>query len=142
MERLNFRNEVGMRILIVEDDFVGRKVMHRLLLEHGECDVAVDGVEAIKAFDLAWEAGTPYDVMFLDIMMPNMSGHEALKIIRDKERERGVPSSREVKVIMTSALDDVKNVTQSFYRGGASAYLVKPIERGKVLDELNKLGLL
>lgn len=67
-----------------EDDFVGRKVMHRLLLEHGECDVAVDGVEAIKAFDLAWRAGTPYDVMFLDIMMPNMSGHEALKIIRDK----------------------------------------------------------
>ena len=104
--------------------------------------VAVDGVEAIKAFDLAWEAGAPYDVMFLDIMMPNMTGHEALKIICDKERERGVPSSREVKVIMTSALDDVKNVTQSFYRGGASAYLVKPIERGKILEELNKLGVL
>lgn len=129
-----------MRILIVEDDFVGRKVMQRLLREYGECDVAVDGVEAIKAFDLAWEAGTPYDVLFLDIMMPNMSGHDALKIIRAKEKERGVPAAREVKVIMTSALDDVKNVTQSFFHGGATAYLVKPIEREKVLAELHKLG--
>ncbi|ACU89521.1 response regulator [Desulfomicrobium sp. ZS1] len=130
-----------MRILIVEDDFVGRKVMHQLLLEYGECDVAVDGVEAVKAFELAWAANQPYDVMFLDIMMPNMSGHEALKIIRDREKERGVTPQNEVRVIMTSALDDVKNVTQSFFQGGASAYLVKPIERRKVIEELRKLGL-
>lgn len=130
-----------MRILIVEDDFVGRKVMHQLLLEYGECDVAVDGVEAVKAFELAWAANEPYDVMFLDIMMPNMSGHEALKIIRDREKERGVTPQKEVRVIMTSALDDVKNVTQSFFQGGASAYLVKPIERRKVIEELRKLGL-
>jgi two-component system chemotaxis response regulator CheY len=131
-----------MRILIVEDDFIGRKIMHQLLLEYGQCDVAVDGLEAVKAYDLAWAAGEPYDVMFLDIMMPNMSGHEALKIIRDKEKERGVTPQKEVKVIMTSALDDVKNVTQSFFQGGASAYLVKPIERRKVIEELRKLGLI
>jgi two-component system chemotaxis response regulator CheY len=131
-----------MRILIVEDDFVGRKVMHQLLLEYGQCDVAVDGLEAVKAYDLAWEAGEPYEVMFLDIMMPNMSGHEALKIIREKEKERGVTPQKEVKVIMTSVLDDVKNVTQSFFQGGASAYLVKPIERRKVIEELRKLGLI
>ena len=131
-----------MRILIVEDDFVGRKVMLKMLAEYGECDVAVDGREAVRAFDLAWEAGVPYDVLFLDIMMPNMSGHEALKIIRDKERERGVPAAREVKVLMTSALDDVKNVTQSFFQGGASAYLVKPIERRKIVEELRKVGLI
>ena len=131
-----------MRILIVEDDFVGRKVMHQLLLEYGECDVAVDGLEAVKAFDLAWEENRPYDVLFLDIMMPNMSGHEALKIIREKEKQRGVLPVNEVKVIMASALDDVKNVTQSFFQGGASAYLVKPIERRKVIEELRKLGLI
>ena len=131
-----------MRILIVEDDFVGRKIMHKLLMEYGECDIAVDGAEAVKAFDLAWESGSPYDVLFLDIMMPNMSGHEALQVIRAKEKERGVPLSKEVKVIMTSALDDVKNVTQSFFQGGASAYLVKPIERRKIIDELRKLELI
>lgn len=130
-----------MRILIVEDDFAGRKVLQRLLKEYGDCDVAVDGVEAVAAIDLARSAGQPYDVMFLDIMMPNMSGHEALKIIRDRERELGLPSSDEVKVIMTSALDDVQSVTQSFFQGGASAYLVKPIDGDKVIEELHKLGL-
>jgi two-component system chemotaxis response regulator CheY len=130
-----------MRILIVEDDFVGRKLLQRLLMEYGDCDVAVDGVEAVEAFDLAWSAGQPYDVMFLDIMMPNMSGHEALQLIREKESERGISSSREVKVVMTSALDDLKSVTQSFFQGGASAYLVKPIDRDKVVEELHKLGL-
>ena len=131
-----------MRILIVEDDFVGRKIMHQMLLEYGQCDVAVDGLEAVKAYELAWSAGEPYDIIFLDIMMPNMNGHEALKIIRDKENERGVAPQKEVKVIMTSALDDVKNVSQSFFQGGASAYLVKPIERRKVIEEMRKLGLI
>ncbi|GAB1410100.1 response regulator [Desulfovibrionales bacterium] len=131
-----------MRILIVEDDFIGRKVLQRLLLEYGECDVAVDGVEAVKAFDLAWSAGMPYDVLFLDIMMPNMSGHDALKIIREKERAMAVQPGREAKVIMTTALDDVKNVTQAFFQGGASGYLVKPIERQKVVEELEKLGVI
>lgn len=129
-----------MRVLVVEDDFVGRKVLQKLLSEYGECDVAVDGAEAVKAFEMAWEDGVPYDVMFLDIMMPNMSGHEALKIIRTKEQALNVPAAREVKVIMVSALDDVKNVTQSFFQGGATAYLIKPIERRKVVEELRKLG--
>ncbi|NLY41509.1 MAG: response regulator [Desulfovibrionales bacterium] len=131
-----------MRILIVEDDFIGRKVLQRLLLEYGECDVAVDGLEAVKAFDLAWTAGMPYDLLFLDIMMPNMSGHDALKIIREKERSMAVAPGREAKVIMTTALDDVKNVTQAFFQGGASGYLVKPIERQNVVEELQKLGLI
>lgn len=131
-----------MRILIVEDDFIGRKVLQRLLLKYGECDVAVDGLEAVKAFDLAWTAGMPYDLLFLDIMMPNMSGHDALKIIREKERSMAVAPGREAKVIMTTALDDVKNVTQAFFQGGASGYLVKPIERQNVVEELQKLGLI
>jgi len=130
-----------MRILIVEDDPVGRSFLQGLLMEYGECGEAVDGIEAVKAFDLAWESGQPYDVMFLDIMMPNMNGHEALRIIREKERERGVPALAEIKVIMTSALDDVQDVTQSFVQGGASAYLVKPFNRNMVIEELHKLGL-
>jgi two-component system chemotaxis response regulator CheY len=141
MARTVTDSEVLMRILVVEDDLIGCKVLQQLLLEYGDCDVALDGREAVNAFDTAWNAGQPYDVMFLDIMMPNMSGHEALKIIRDRERERGVSSSSEVKVIMTSALDDVKSVTQSFFQGGASAYLVKPIDRSKIVEELRKLGL-
>lgn len=131
-----------MRILIAEDDFISRKVMLKILSEYGECDVATDGQEAVNAFDLAWEASAPYDVLFLDIMMPNMDGHGVLKYIRTQERKREVPFARELKIIMTSALDDAKTVVQSFYQGGATSYLVKPIERRRVIEELRNMGLL
>lgn len=131
-----------MRILIVEDDFISRKVMLKLLSEFGSCDVAVDGVEAVSACELAWESGTPYDVLFLDIMMPNMSGDEALKRIRARERELGISPAQEVKVIMTSALDDPKTVTNAFYQGGATSYLVKPVERRTIVQELRSLELI
>jgi two-component system, chemotaxis family, chemotaxis protein CheY len=64
-----------MRCLIVEDDFVGRKLMQKYLSDYGECDVAVDGEEAVEAFRQAVENETPYDLICLDIMMPNMNGH-------------------------------------------------------------------
>ena len=67
-----------MRFLIVEDDFGSRRLMQMLLQPYGQCDVVVDGREAIDAFLLAWEDNQPYDAIFLDIMMPVVDGHEAL----------------------------------------------------------------
>ncbi len=49
-----------MRILIAEDDFASRKFMLRFLSKYGECDVTVDGIEAIEAFNMALEAGEGY----------------------------------------------------------------------------------
>ncbi len=45
----------GMRVLIVDDDFISRRLLQKILSAHGDCDIAVDGAEAIKAFELAWE---------------------------------------------------------------------------------------
>jgi len=126
-------------ILVVENGDLLRPLLSKILIREGyKVLEAKDGAEALHLWDRY--SGT-IDVVVTDVVMPNMSGHEALKIIRDKERERGVSSSQEVKVVMTSALDDVKSVTQSFFQGGASAYLVKPIDRDKIIEELHKLGL-
>ena len=48
-----------MKILLAEDDFVTRKFMLNSLSKYGECDVAVDGLEAVEAFALAFEDGEP-----------------------------------------------------------------------------------
>jgi two-component system chemotaxis response regulator CheY len=127
-----------MRVLVVEDDFISRKLLTTLLGHYGSCDVAVDGVEAVSAFKMALAEGAPYDLICLDIMMPNMDGQEALKEIRAIEKEKG----GEVKVIMVTALDDPKNVVESLYEGGAASYIVKPIDKKKLIDEVKKLGLL
>jgi two-component system, chemotaxis family, chemotaxis protein CheY len=129
-----------MKCLIVEDDFVGRKLMQKYLSDYGECDVAVDGEEAVEAFKLAIENKLPYDLICLDIMMPNMNGHEALSAIREIESWHGINGLDGVKVIMTTALGDSENVMGSF-REGCEAYIVKPIKKDALLHEIEKLGL-
>lgn len=131
-----------MKILIAEDDAISRRIIGKILSRFGTCDTAVNGAEAVEAFRLARQDGYPYDLVCLDIMMPDMDGQEALRKIRAVEKQAGIRGRREVKVIMLTALDDPRSVVEAFYRGGATSYLVKPIETEKLLAELQQLGLL
>lgn len=131
-----------MRMLIAEDDPIARKLMMKYLSDLGECDVAVDGEEAVRAFRLAHEDNKPYDLILMDIMMPNLDGQEALLKIREMEKNIGIFGSSEVKVIMTTALGDPKTVVDSFYKSGATSYLVKPVEKEKLMAEMRELKLI
>ena len=106
-----------MRILIAEDDFASRKAILKFLSAYGECDVTVDGMEAIDAFMMALEEEDPYDLICLDVMMPVMDGYQALKNIRDIEREHNVDPADQARVIMTTALNEEKNVKKAFELG-------------------------
>lgn len=129
-----------MRILIAEDDFASRKVILKFLSEYGECDVTVDGMEAIDAFMMALEDGDPYDLIYLDVMMPIMDGYQALKNIRDIEREHNIPEEEMVKIIMTTALNEQKNVKKAFELG-CTVYCAKPIDMDKLKNTLEMIGL-
>lgn len=131
-----------MRFLVAEDDFGSRRLLEALLKPVATVDVVVDGQEAVEAFRLAWLENYPYDAVFLDIMMPNMDGQTALRAIREYEKEIGVLPADEVRVVMTTALEDPKNVVEAYSKGGATSYLVKPIDKGKLRNELESLGLL
>ncbi|MDA8137743.1 MAG: response regulator [Desulfobacteraceae bacterium] len=131
-----------MKILIAEDDEISRKIITKILSRFGTCDTVVDGAETVEAYKLALEDGVPYDLICLDIMMPDIDGQEALKQIRGIERQMGIRGNKEVKVIMLTALDDAHSVVEAYYRGGATSYLVKPIQTEKLLAELRHLGLI
>ncbi len=130
-----------MKTLIVEDDFVSRRLLQVILTPYGPCDIAVNGTEAIEAFRLAWQEKNPYQLICLDIMMPELSGQEVLKAIRDIERELAIDWEDGAKVIMTTALHDNDNIKQAFQEQ-CEAYLVKPIERKKLLQQLRELQLI
>ena len=115
--------------------------MQRYLSSYSDCDIAADGVEAIEAFRLAVDDNAPYDLICLDIMMPNMDGRQALKAIRQIESECGIAGLDCVKVIMTTALDDSENVMGSF-REGCEAYIVKPVAKDKLIEEMANFGLI
>ena len=128
-----------MRILIAEDDFASRKFMLKFLTKYAEVDVTVDGSEAVNAFELALEDGEPYDLVCLDVMMPNMDGLEALEAIR--QIEAGYPTSvKRARVIMTTALNEVNQVDKAFQLG-CEGYAVKPIDTDKFLLIMDKMGL-
>lgn len=129
-----------MRALIAEDEFLNRKVLSAFLAPLFEVDVAVTGKEAVDAFLLGHEEGRPYDIIFMDIMMPELDGIQALKAIRAHEQENKIRP--QVKVLMVTALDDPKTVIRSFHDGEASGYIVKPLRKEKLFEELKKLGYL
>ena len=130
-----------MKILLAEDDFASRKFMDKLLSRYGECDVMVDGEEAVDAFMMALEDEEPYDLACLDVMMPVMDGYQVLKAIRDIEAQKGISKDKCIKGIMTTALNDERNVKMAFELGW-EAYAGKPIDVDKFEKVLKKLGLI
>ncbi len=130
-----------MKCLIAEDHLLSRRILKELLSSQFDCDIAVNGQEAIDSFVLAHESKRPYDVIFMDIMMPVVDGLEALQCIRTLERKMAIPHNLAVKVIMTTALDDPHTVIKSFNECEADAYIVKPLSRHKLANELRKLQL-
>ena len=128
-----------MKYLIVDDDLINRKLLTALLKPYGACDISTNGREAVDAVVASMDASTPYDIIFLDIMMPEMNGHESLQEIRRLEAERGASLGKGAKIVMVTALGDSRNVLSAFSEG-AEYYLVKPIQQKKLHDLMEEMG--
>lgn len=130
-----------LKILIAEDDLVSRKFLYKLLAEYGECDLVIDGLEAIEAFMLASKEREAYDLICLDIMMPKLDGVKVLKTIRDIEKQANLSEDEQSKIIMTTALGETDMVKQAFELG-CNAYASKPIDTEKLIEVLKKMELI
>jgi two-component system, chemotaxis family, chemotaxis protein CheY len=128
------------RVLLAEDDFASRLLLQTFLSRYGECHIAVNGREAVEAFRSALEQGQSYDLICMDIMMPEMNGREAVRQIRALEAAHGIFSSFGAKIIMTTAMNDIKEVIRC-YQELCDAYLVKPIDLIKLLSKMQSYQL-
>jgi len=131
----------NMKILIVEDDFTSRKLLQIHLSAYGDCFIAVNGHEAIEAVKESILNNEPYDLICLDIMMPEMNGHQALKMIRRLEEQAGIKAGYDAKVIMTTSMSDSKDIIGAFNEG-CESYIAKPVRKEKLVAEMEKLGLI
>lgn len=128
-----------MRILIVDDDAINSRILYEIVTSYGTCDIAEDGKKAILYVKEAWRESKPYDLVLLDIMMPEIDGQEVLKEIRDFEKRKKVPFKKETKVIMVTALSHPKDVFKAFFKGGTTDYIVKPVDKNKLLKMIDHM---
>jgi two-component system chemotaxis response regulator CheY len=131
-----------MKTLVVEDDFVSRLLLQETLKVYGPVTTATNGREGVEAVCTALDNGEPFDLICLDIMMPEMDGQTALKHIREIEQEAANLSGPPSKIIIITALDSANNIV-GVYRGLlCDDYLAKPIDIKKLLGELRELELI
>ena len=127
------------KILIVDDNQVNRSLLEHLMSPHGDCLVAANGKEALDAFVEHHRQGKPLDLIFMDIMMPVLSGIDAVREIR--EWEQAHPVKKGVEIVIISALREGED-KKSAQAVGAKHYLVKPFKEQTIFDLLSQLGFL
>ena len=129
----------SMKVLIVDDDFISRSLMLAILSKRARCDVAVSSEEALLAFKTARKNKDPYDIVFLDILMPGERGTEVLNQIAAFEDSRNLTGRERTGIIMVSSIDDPKEIMGAF-RDQCDGYLIKPIKNEAVMDACAKIG--
>jgi two-component system chemotaxis response regulator CheY len=83
-----------MKILVVDDEMVSREKMKMIMSHFGECEAVENGADAVEKFVGAWNSWSPYDLIALDVQMPEMNGVEVLNRIRAQVRKRASPRAR------------------------------------------------
>ena len=127
-----------MKILIVEDELISRQIIKKIAEPYGECDIAVNGVEAIELFQNSVNEEEFYNVIFLDIMLPEMDGYSVLKNIREIEESANLPLLEKTKIVMTTSLEESKNIIEAF-KEQCDYYIVKPVDRSEVNSILDNI---
>jgi len=122
----------AMKTLIVEDDFTSRLLLQELLKGYGPSHVAVNGKEAVEATRLALEAGEPYDLICLDIMMPEMDGMQTCSVLKK------IPALSDTLIVFLSARgEDYSQI--SGFEAGADDYITKPVRPKVFLSRVQAL---
>jgi len=122
----------GRRVLIVDDNHTNRRVLEEMSIGWGMRPVAVDGgPAALASVEDAWVAGEPYEVVLLDVRMPQMDGFAVAEAMRPNPHMAGATI-----VMLTS--DDRAQEQARCETLGLSAYMVKPITKRDLLRSLQR----
>lgn len=130
-----------MRILVVDDDEECRRVLYLYMAPLGDCDAVEDGAIAVAFVKKAFEEDKPYDLICLDIIMPNKNGQQALAEIRAIEKQHGRTRLNRSKILMITALGDSTNVLKAL-GSQCDSYVVKPINKAALHKQISTLGFL
>ena len=130
-----------MKALVIDDDKPTRQLLKAMISKIGECETAESGKKAIAAFVQAWQDWRPFDLILLDIRMPEMDGSQVLITIRALEKEKHIPHKLKAKIVMISGVSE-KELVMACLRDGCDDFLVKPLETQSLFNKIRNFGLL
>ena len=123
------------KILIVDDEAGNRKLLKEILFDKAKCDEVANGKDAIAAFAQSMKSKDPFDLILLDIAMPDVDGVEVLKTIREMEETKGIRFGQGIPVIMVTAFTAP---FMSSFKEGADDYILKPVDPDELLEKMEK----
>ena len=130
-----------MKVMVVDDELVSRKKVSHALKAYGICHEFEDGQSALLAFEKALIEKKPYDLITLDVSMPNMGGMLVLNKIRALEEHFEIVEPNKVAIIMVTSNDE-KATIMTAIKQRCDDYVVKPIDPKNLLDRVRWLGLI
>ena len=127
-----------MRYLIAEDNKQDRGLLEKMLSGYGEYDLAGNGQQAFQMFETAHQEGNPYDLIFLDIMMPEIEGDQVLVMIREWEKIN-LKDNKPVRVVMATSKTDADTIFAS-YDQNCQHFIMKPYVKFDIEEVMKKMG--
>ncbi|MBN2279163.1 MAG: response regulator [Candidatus Marinimicrobia bacterium] len=131
-----------MKSLIVDDELTTRLMLKKILSPYGPSDTVSNGKEAITAFWLALKDKEPYDLICLDILMPEVNGKTVLKKIREIEDMSELPKNKKVNIFMVTSLNDSKTIMDTIVKYKCDSYILKPVSQAKVISKLKQFNII
>ena len=128
-----------LRFLVIEDDPTVAGLLGYILRQHGDCELRETGESGTAAFREAWERDAPFDLIILDLFLPDLHGDAILKEIRAFESERGLLDARSRSIVLiNTASTDLNQMRQSLEQE-PDGYLIKPIRVELIVDKVAEL---
>lgn len=127
-----------MKSLVIDDSKLIGLIMQETLEHYGSCDVAFNPVDGFNKYVKSVNGNIPYDVIYLDLIMPIYNGYQILEMIRNYENSRGVKNAI---IIIVSGLYDEENKKKAMALG-ADAYFMKPFNIDEFTEFFKDKGLL
>ncbi|MDR1039165.1 MAG: response regulator [Deltaproteobacteria bacterium] len=122
----------GKRLLLVDDVDLNRKIVKAMLKVTGiDVDEAEDGVIALKKFEDSPDG--LYDIILMDVQMPNMDGYQASTAIRGLDRD----DAKRVPIVALTANAFKEDIDRAL-DAGMNAHLAKPVKQDKIIDVMNR----
>lgn len=123
----------GISVLLAEDNDINAEIVMEFF-EYGDMSIdrAKDGLECVEMLKAA--PNDKYDIILMDIQMPNMDGYEATKVIREMED----PVKSKIPIVAMTANAFKEDVDKAI-NAGMNAHVAKPIDATKLIDTLNEI---